>query len=168
MWIYAGKWNLALQPLKTLYLYYHNGYGHLVWQGGDLPWETPICKMTQTFDHLVLRDHLTNWNHYISSNTMPMISKLCRVVTYHEGLAPIKSHDRLIRWSCEITWHIKSISTITLPMVTKLGRMVINNEKLQLIKWHDPSTTCSFEVTLQIKNTKSPLQCVWSPNVSYR
>ena len=27
--------NLARQPLKTLFLYYHIAYGHQTWQGGD-------------------------------------------------------------------------------------------------------------------------------------
>ena len=45
----------------------------------------------------------TNLKHYICSNTMPMATKLGREVTYREGLPPIKSNDRLISWSCEIT-----------------------------------------------------------------
>ena len=33
---------------------------------------------------------------------MPMVAKLGRVVTYYEGLLPIKLHDPLIMWACEI------------------------------------------------------------------
>ena len=34
---------------------------------------------------------------------MPMAIKLGSVMTYLEELLPIKSHDPLIKWSCEIT-----------------------------------------------------------------
>ena len=40
---------------------------------------------------------------------MPMATKLSMVITYHKGLPPIKSHDPLIMWSCEITWQTKNI-----------------------------------------------------------
>ena len=33
---------------------------------------------------------------------MPMATKPDRVVTYYEGLPPLKSHDPLITWSCKI------------------------------------------------------------------
>ena len=42
---------------------------------------------------------------------MPMATKLARVVTYHEVLALIKSHDTLITWSCKITLQTKFIKT---------------------------------------------------------
>ena len=35
-------------------------------------------------------------NFHISTTIMPMAIKPSRVVTYHEGLTPIKSHDPLI------------------------------------------------------------------------
>ena len=41
--------------------------------------------------------------HHISTAAMHMAFKLDRVVTYDDGLPPIKSHDLLITWSCEIT-----------------------------------------------------------------
>ena len=34
---------------------------------------------------------------------MPMATQLGRVVTYHKGLPPMKSHDPFTMWSCEIT-----------------------------------------------------------------
>ena len=40
---------------------------------------------------------------YLIITTMPMATKLGRVVAYHEELPPVKSHDFLITWSCEIT-----------------------------------------------------------------
>ena len=41
-----------------------------------------------------------------------MIAKLGRVVAYHKGLPPIKSHDPLTMWSFEITWQIKNMSPL--------------------------------------------------------
>ena len=31
---------------KTLYLHFHNIYGHQTWQSGNLQSEDPICKVT--------------------------------------------------------------------------------------------------------------------------
>ena len=42
---------------------------------------------------------------------MPMATKLGSLVTFHEGLPPIKSHDFLITWSCRITRHTELIIT---------------------------------------------------------
>ena len=39
-----------------------------------------------------------------ATTTMSMATKVGRVVTYHEGLPPTKSHDPLIKWPCEITY----------------------------------------------------------------
>ena len=58
--------------------------------------------------------HVTNENNYFSTTTpLLMATKLGRMVTYLDGLLPIKSHDPLITWSCEIPGQIKS--TISLP-----------------------------------------------------
>ena len=35
---------------------------------------------------------------------MPVTTNLGRVMSYHEGLRPIKTHDPLTMWSYEITW----------------------------------------------------------------
>ena len=55
---------------------------------------------------------------------MPMVTKLDRVVTYLEGLLPIKLHDPLITSPCNITQKTKTISTIIVSMGTKHGRMM--------------------------------------------
>ena len=52
--------NLALEPLKTLYLHFHNVYGHQTLQGGDLPLGAPTAIVKLSFDHVVSRDHVTN------------------------------------------------------------------------------------------------------------
>ena len=40
--------------------------------------------------------------HFISTTTMPIATRLARVLTYYEGLPPIKSDDPLVTWSCEV------------------------------------------------------------------
>ena len=39
----------------------------------------------------------------VLTTTMPVVTKLGRVVTYHEGLPFVKSQDILITWSYGIT-----------------------------------------------------------------
>ena len=41
---------------------------------------------------------------------LPITTKFGRVLTHHEGLAPIKLHDSLIMWSSEIMWQTKTIT----------------------------------------------------------
>ena len=56
---------------------------------------------------------------------MLMATKLRKVVTYLEGLLPIKSCEKMITWPCEITLQIKTIiMTTTMLMTTKLDRVV--------------------------------------------
>ena len=60
-----------------------------------------------------------------STTTVPMATKLDRMVTYLDGLLHIKLHDRLIRWSCDITWQSKVVSPLPQclwpPNLTRLG-----------------------------------------------
>ena len=58
---------------------------------------------------MVLKGHVTEENHYISTTRVPMATKLDKMITYFDGLLPIKSHDSLITWSCGITWKTKTI-----------------------------------------------------------
>ena len=60
------------------------------------------CKVSLLFDRVVMRNHVKNEN-YICTITMPAATKLGRVVTYHEGLPPMKSYDTLVTWTSEIT-----------------------------------------------------------------
>ena len=41
-----------------------------------------------------------------------MATKLGRMVTYLDELLHLKSHDALIAWSCNITWHTKTIISL--------------------------------------------------------
>ena len=70
-----------------------------------------------------------------------LATKRVRVVTYHEGLPPIKSHDFLIMWSCEIKWQTKSMSTTRVSMATNFDGMVTYLEGLLPIKLRDPLVT---------------------------
>ena len=53
-------------------------------------------------------DYVTNLKR-TSTTRVPLATKLGRMVTYLDGLLPIKSHDPMIRWSFELTWHTKII-----------------------------------------------------------
>ena len=52
---------------------------------------------------MVLRNHVTKQKCSMSTDTLRMVTRLGRLVTYHESLPLIKSHDYLITWTCKIT-----------------------------------------------------------------
>ena len=116
----AGPFDrLVLQDhvTKDLYLQYHNGYGHQIWYGDDLPWGAPICVLTWPFNYGVLLDHVTNSKHYISTTTISLATKLGKVVIYHEELLLIKLLDPSITCLYKVTWHVKYfISPFALDM----------------------------------------------------
>ena len=144
-------WNIALQPLKTLYLHYHNVYGHQTWQGGDLPWGALTHKATWPLgNNVVLQNHVMNWKQNISTARVPMATKLGRMVTYLGGIVSIKSRVSQVTWSCGIMWLTNEnyyISTTTMPRVTKFGRMVTYLALLSPVKPHDPLVTWSCKIT---------------------
>ena len=121
---------------KPLYLYCQSVYGNLTWQDGHLPWWAWTRKITWPFDHIVLQDHVTNWNYYISTTIVPMVTTLGRMVTYLELLLTIKLFNGLITWSCKVTWHTKTIISPLLEwsMITKIGRMMTYLEGLLPLK----------------------------------
>ena len=94
-------WNLVLQLLKTLYLHYHNTFRHQNCRGGVLKWVAPTHNVTWPFHHMVLRDNVTNWKHYIFTTRVPMAIKLGRMVTYRNELRSKKSEDFLIIMSSD-------------------------------------------------------------------
>ena len=63
----------------------------------------PSHTVTPPFGHVVLWDHIANQKH-ISTTTVPMVTRLRRMVAYLEGLLLIMLFYLLIIWSCEITW----------------------------------------------------------------
>ena len=126
-----------------------------------------LCSLEINSNGGLKRNHL----EFSSSATKNIISplprclwltKLGRVVTYHEGLPPIKSHEALITWSSNISWQTKFIinSTTRVVMTTKLGKMVAHLNGLLPIKSYDPMITWYCRTMWQAKTIISPLlQC---------
>ena len=126
-----GRWNLDLQPLKmsgwcistnkgtwpvdhvvlrdhmtnqnnynsTIRLAMTTKLGSLV---GRSPWWASTHKVACSVDHVILQGHLTNKNYFLSTTRVPMATKIDRLMTYLDGLLPIKSQNLLITWPCEI------------------------------------------------------------------
>ena len=82
---------------KNLYLHFHNVYGHQTWQSGNLQWGSPTFKVMWPFDYGV------TWQmkkaSTVCNSTIPMATKLDRVVTYNQETPPTKLRDLLITWS---------------------------------------------------------------------
>ena len=85
--------------------------------------------------------------HHISTTTMSFSTKGGRVVSYHEGLPPIKPHDPLIMLSCKINYS----STTRIATATKLCMIVTCFVGFLLIKSRDHFITWSCEITWQIE-----------------
>ena len=66
--------------INALYLYYHSFYGHQTWQVGNLIRVAHIHLVTLPLNDAVLLDHLTNLKHIVSTTTIPMATKIDRVV----------------------------------------------------------------------------------------
>ena len=71
---------------------------------------------------------------------MHMTTRLGRMVTYHEGLPPIKSNNPLIKWS-----HDKQ-KTIISPLPQFLSRVVAYLEVLLSIKSYNILITWSCKI----------------------
>ena len=82
---------------------------------------TQMRLIKQVLMTLSCEDHVTNvvLVHFISTSTVPMFTKHGWMVANFEGLLPIMLLYLLITWSCEITWHIKTI-IFSLPYCQKL------------------------------------------------
>lgn len=114
-------------------------------------------------------DHVTSWQHYISTTTMLISTKVGSVMTYRQRLPIIKLHDPLITWSCEITWQIKNVvsSAPQCMRPTNLAMLWHRMRVFLFIKSHDHLNKWLCEVTWIIKNIAFPLsQCLWSENLS--
>ena len=96
--------NLVLQSWKKLH--YHNVFGNQTWQGDDLPSMGRTHKVIWHFNDVVFSDHVSNWNRYTSCPTMHMSTTFGRILSFLEGILPIKSYYPSIAWSCCIMWHI--------------------------------------------------------------
>ena len=57
---HTSYYSNAFDKFKKIVLYYHNYYGYQPWEGGDLPLGYPTLKITWPFNHVILRDYVTN------------------------------------------------------------------------------------------------------------
>ena len=62
---------------------------HETLHGGDSPRGTLTQKVVWPFDHVVLRDHETNFKNCVSITTMAMVPKLDRMTIYLQGSPPL-------------------------------------------------------------------------------
>ena len=69
--------------------------------------------------------------------------KLKPYLHYHrvcnKELSSKNSHNSIIRWSCEVTWHIKYIPTCRRPADAKLRKVLTYHERIPPLKPNDPS-----------------------------
>ena len=82
--------------LKSLYLYYHNAYGHQTWQDGDLPWLSFNHKVIWPYNHMAL------WDHYRSLWPQNVAGRLLT-------LSDSYPQTHIITWSCKIMWQTKML-----------------------------------------------------------
>ena len=80
----------SFDKLKPLFLHYDSPYGHETWKDAALSLRASNHKVTQSSDHMALKIHMTNTNHYIFMNRVNMVTKLGRMVAQTDGLLPIK------------------------------------------------------------------------------
>ena len=107
---YLNK-HLLIKFQETLntwsYLHYDTASSHQTWQNLNLPWWNSFYRVTWKLDHVVLSDHLTNWNHYLHYHSMYGHQ------TWQDGnqhwLLLIKSHDPLITCSARSRDKLKSL-----------------------------------------------------------
>ena len=103
---------------KPFYIHCHCTNGNQTWQGDNLPWWAPTFKATRPFDNVAFWDHVTNYNHYISTTAVPMTIKLRRVVSHVEGLLLLGLYgtkpDPLNTWFCLMTRQTENIVLINL------------------------------------------------------
>ena len=124
-----------------------------------------LLNLIVTWPNTWSRDKL---KHHISTATIPMASKLGKVVINHKVLPLLKLLDPSITWFCKVTWHVNSLCLhSTCTMATKHGKMVTYRYGLSPINSHNPLNMFSREVAWQIGNIISPLsQFLWSQDLS--
>ena len=144
----------SYDKLKPFHLQYNSFHRYQNWQDGDLPWAVPTDKVTEPFDYLIFQNHvLVTWpskqvvlldhlvrKHYVWTTTLPIITKLCWVVTYNKELSLMKVHNWWIRWYCEVTGQTKYfISSLPLDQWQKKhGRVITYRGWIAHMNSHDP------------------------------
>ena len=59
-------------------------------------------------------------NHFIAITRVPMATKLSRIMTSHDGLTPIMSHNPLIAWSREIRGSLTGVGSASKRLIPSL------------------------------------------------
>ena len=129
----------------------------------------PNHKVTQHPVHVVFQSHVTNKNHYISSNRVPMATRIGRMVTYFERPLTIKSFYALMTWSSKVIWQTKIIIH---PQPECLSLQTWQNDNFTLLSsilnltLNHSLITWSCKITWQTKTIISLLAlCSWRPNL---
>ena len=135
---------------KVNFKFFSNYCFKRVWPGSgywyDMLCAFKPCPLEIKSNSGLRREHLessSSATENVTITTATIATKLDKVVTYHEGVPPIKSHDPLITWFSEITWQTKIIiSPLPVAMAAKFGRMAAHLDWLLLMKLHDSLITC--------------------------
>ena len=117
---------------------------------------------------MVSQDRMTNWDHYFSTNMMPMTLKLGRMLTYLDGIQLIKPYDILIILFCKIMWQTNTmISPLPECLCSKMCQMMTYPEQILTIKSHDHMIMWSCQITWDTKIIIYPLpQIMRLPNLA--
>ena len=114
-WVQLFLRYLCKNWYKNWYFHFHKTCDHQIWQavisGG---YDSNETSQVGADDVIKLRSR-DKLKYFISTTKVPMATRLGRIVTYVDGLLPIKSHDHLVIRSWEITWQSKSIIS-SLPL----------------------------------------------------
>ena len=128
---------------------------------------TSVDLTIQSFGLTRLHDKLKTW---YPTTALSLASKLCRFVTYLEGLLPIKTHEPFTTWSREFMWQTRTVISLYLhyhvPINTKLWRVVTYLERVLPKKTSIWTNNHAVLQDLTTKNIVSLLlQCLWQPNL---
>ena len=92
---------------KNWYLHIHKTYDYEIWRAVTSKEFNSSESNQASAGDAITSNYVTSLDHYISTTTVYLATKHSRMVTYSDGLVPIKWHDPLIMWYCEITWQTK-------------------------------------------------------------
>ena len=99
-----------------------------------------------------------------------MTTKLGRLVTYHDGVSPLKSHDPLITLFCEITWQIKLIISPLTQCLSTPNLVRCWRGAYHLSQWlFDHVTNLRTDGTLKyhyLRNTHCNLAGCWQQGIA--
>ena len=98
----------------------------IMWQTKTIIPPQPQClwppNLLGWWCNLVLSKLIKNRikNHFIAITRVPMATKLSRIMTSHDGLTPIMSHNPLIAWSREIRGSLTGVGSASKRLIPSL------------------------------------------------